>query len=72
MAGSPGPGKTLLARALPGILPEMSIEVPHVDYEKRSAARMGGSSESIRVQGDQAARDIQSKRFSKNGSSLLE
>jgi magnesium chelatase family protein len=26
MAGSPGAGKTLLARALPGILPEMSIE----------------------------------------------
>ena len=26
MAGSPGSGKTLLARAVPGILPEMSIE----------------------------------------------
>ncbi|CAG0951653.1 hypothetical protein ANAEL_00101 [Anaerolineales bacterium] len=26
MVGSPGAGKTLLARALPGILPEMSIE----------------------------------------------
>ncbi len=26
MSGSPGAGKTLLARALPGILPEMSIE----------------------------------------------
>ena len=26
MAGSPGSGKTLLARALPGILPEMSID----------------------------------------------
>src|SRR5512146_1046716 len=26
MMGSPGSGKTLLARALPGILPEMSIE----------------------------------------------
>jgi len=26
MAGSPGAGKTLLARAMPGILPEMSIE----------------------------------------------
>jgi predicted ATPase with chaperone activity len=26
MAGSPGNGRTLLARALPGILPEMSIE----------------------------------------------
>ena len=26
MTGSPGSGKTLLARAVPGILPEMSIE----------------------------------------------
>lgn len=26
MVGSPGSGKTLLARALPGILPDMSIE----------------------------------------------
>ena len=26
MVGSPGAGKTLLARAMPGILPEMSIE----------------------------------------------
>jgi magnesium chelatase family protein len=26
MVGSPGAGKTLLARALPGILPEMSID----------------------------------------------
>jgi magnesium chelatase family protein len=26
MAGAPGSGKTLLARALPGFLPEMSIE----------------------------------------------
>jgi magnesium chelatase family protein len=26
MTGSPGAGKTLLARALPGILPRMSIE----------------------------------------------
>ncbi len=26
MAGAPGSGKTLLARALPGILPEMSID----------------------------------------------
>ena len=26
MAGAPGSGKTLLARALPGILPERSIE----------------------------------------------
>jgi magnesium chelatase family protein len=26
LTGSPGSGKTLLARAMPGILPEMSIE----------------------------------------------
>jgi len=26
MVGSPGSGKTLLARALPGILPEMVVE----------------------------------------------
>ncbi|HXQ36541.1 MAG TPA: ATP-binding protein, partial [Anaerolineales bacterium] len=26
LVGSPGGGKTLLARAMPGILPEMSIE----------------------------------------------
>ena len=26
MVGSPGSGKTLLARAIPGILPEMSID----------------------------------------------
>ena len=26
LVGSPGAGKTLLARAMPGILPEMSIE----------------------------------------------
>jgi Mg-chelatase subunit ChlI len=26
MVGSPGTGKTLLARAIPGILPEMSID----------------------------------------------
>ena len=55
MAGSPGLGKTVLARVLPGILPEMSSGVPRVDYEKRSVDRMGESSESIRPQGDQAA-----------------
>jgi magnesium chelatase family protein len=26
MVGSPGSGKTLLARAMPGILPELSVE----------------------------------------------
>jgi magnesium chelatase family protein len=28
MVGSPGAGKTLLARAMPGISPEMSLEEP--------------------------------------------
>jgi len=44
------------------------IEVPRVDYEKLSGDRIGESSESIRAR-VQAARDIQLKRFSKNGSS---
>jgi len=44
------------------------IEVPRVDYEKLSGNRVGESSESIRTR-VQAARDIQNKRFSKNGSS---
>jgi predicted ATPase with chaperone activity len=37
MVGSPGAGKTLLARALPGILPEMSIEEslePVMDFQR--------------------------------------
>jgi magnesium chelatase family protein len=38
-----------------------------VDYEKFSGDRVGESSESIRAR-VQAARDIQSQRFSKNGS----
>jgi magnesium chelatase family protein len=47
---------------------DIHIEVPRVDYEKLSGDRVGETSESIckRVQ---AARDIQNKRFSKNGSS---
>jgi len=44
------------------------IEVPRVDYEKLSGDRVGESSEVIRLR-VQAARDIQNKRFSKNGSS---
>jgi len=44
------------------------IEVPRVDYEKLSGDRVGESSESIRTR-VQAAGDIQSKRFSTNGSS---
>jgi len=44
------------------------IEVPRVDYEKLSGDRVGESSECIRAR-VQAARDIQNRRFSKNGSS---
>jgi magnesium chelatase family protein len=47
---------------------DIHIEVPRVDYEKLSGDRVGESSEAIR-QRVQAARDIQSKRFSNNGSS---
>ena len=47
---------------------DIHIEVPRVDYEKLSGDRIGESSESIRAR-VQAARDIQLKRFSKNGSS---
>ena len=47
---------------------DIHIEVPRVDYEKLSGDRMGESSEAIRAR-VQAARDIQQKRFSNNGSS---
>jgi magnesium chelatase family protein len=47
---------------------DIHIEVPRVDYEKLSADKIAESSESIRTR-VQAARDIQSKRFSNNGSS---
>jgi magnesium chelatase family protein len=47
---------------------DIHIEVPRVDYEKLSGDRLGESSESIRKR-VQAARDIQNKRFSSNGSS---
>ena len=47
---------------------DVHIEVPRVDYEKLSGDRLGESSESIRAR-VQAARDIQNKRFSSNGSS---
>ncbi|HEX5807106.1 MAG TPA: YifB family Mg chelatase-like AAA ATPase [Anaerolineales bacterium] len=47
---------------------DIHIEVPRVDYEKLSGDRVGESSESIRAR-VQAARDIQNKRFSSNGSS---
>jgi magnesium chelatase family protein len=42
---------------------DIHIEVPRVDYEKLSNDRLGESSESIRVR-VQAARGIQTKRFS--------
>jgi len=45
---------------------DIHIEVPSVDYEKLSGIRMGESSESNRAR-VQAARDLQLKRFSKNG-----
>jgi magnesium chelatase family protein len=47
---------------------DIHIEVPRVDYEKFSGDRLGESSEAIRAR-VQAARDIQNKRFSGNGSS---
>ena len=47
---------------------DIHIEVPRVDYEKLSGDRVGESSESIRTR-VQAARDIQRRRFSSNGSS---
>jgi magnesium chelatase family protein len=43
-------------------------EVPWVNYKKLSGDRMGETSGSIRAR-VQAARNIQQKRFSKNGSS---
>ena len=47
---------------------DIHIEVPRVDYEKLSGDRVGETSEAIRAR-VQAARDIQNKRFSQNGSS---
>jgi len=49
---------------------DIHIEVPRVDYEKLSNDRLGESSESIRKR-VQAARDIQQKRFSNNGSEIV-
>jgi magnesium chelatase family protein len=46
---------------------DIHVEVPRVDYEKLSTDWVGESSESIRKL-VQAARDIQNKRFSGNGS----
>ena len=47
---------------------DIHIEVPRVDYDKLSGDRVGEPSAAIRAR-VQAARDIQQKRFSKNGSS---
>jgi magnesium chelatase family protein len=47
---------------------DIHIEVPRVDYDKLSNDRVGESSEAIRMR-VQAARNIQQKRFSNNGSS---
>lgn len=47
---------------------DIHIEVPRVDYEKLSGARVGEPSECIRAR-VQAARDIQIQRFATNGSS---
>jgi magnesium chelatase family protein len=47
---------------------DIHIEVPRVDYEKLSGDRLSESSGAIRAR-VQAARDIQNKRFSNNGSS---
>lgn len=47
---------------------DIHIEVPRVEYQKLSSDRLGESSEAIRKR-VQAARDIQRRRFSKNGSS---
>lgn len=46
---------------------DIHIEVPRVDYEKSRGDRVGELSDSIRAR-VQAARDIQGKRFSNNGS----
>src|SRR5574339_83415 len=48
---------------------DIHIEVPRVDYEKLSADRVGESSESIRAR-VQAARDIQTRRYSPSGPML--
>jgi magnesium chelatase family protein len=45
---------------------DIHIEVPRVDYEKLSGDRVGESSESIRAR-VQAARNIQTKRYSPSG-----
>jgi magnesium chelatase family protein len=49
---------------------DIHIEVPRVEYEKLSGDRVGESSASIRAR-VQTARDMQTKRFSSNGSSEI-
>jgi predicted ATPase with chaperone activity len=70
MVGSPGSGKTLLARALPGILPEMS-KVPRSVGYRRSAGchqnlfdcRSTFPRHALIRQRVQTARNIQTARF---------
>lgn len=50
---------------------DIHIEVPRVDYEKLSGERVGESSESIRAR-VQAARNIQTKRYSSIRNSSIE
>lgn len=45
---------------------DIHIELPRVDYEKLSSDRIGETSDAIRAR-VQTARDIQNKRFSRNG-----
>src|SRR5512135_3544619 len=49
---------------------DIHIEVPRVDYEKLSSDRLGETSASIRAR-VQAARDIQTKRFSDYSSEIV-
>jgi len=49
---------------------DIHIEVPRVDYETLSGDRVGETSKSIRAR-VQAARDIQTKRFSNDSSDIV-
>jgi magnesium chelatase family protein len=63
--------KRLPVHCLIALIRRSYIEVPRIDYEKLSGDRIGGYSVSIRAR-VQAARDIQKKRFSKNGWWMIE
>jgi magnesium chelatase family protein len=49
---------------------DIHIDVPRVDYEKLSGYRIGESSEAIQMR-VQAARDLQNKRVTTNGSGIV-